>query len=99
MKKVGKYIGICCLVYLVICVIVAISGYEPKHDPPMTLEAQKLASQTFVTHKDGTLTRLEPKTAAMMIETCTMLAKMKFSDMTPNMLDVWNDCRSHGIGR
>lgn len=62
-------------------------------------EAQELAGQSFVKQKDGRVTPLGSKDAEMMVATCSILRKVKFSDMTPDMLSAWRICRSHGIGR
>jgi hypothetical protein len=100
--KIVKYFGVACLAYLVICVIIAVvqtSNDVRGLEVQQRAEARQLAGQTFVTHKDGSVTPLNPKDAEMMVETCTYLRKMRLSEMTSDMLSVLGNCREHGIGR
>ena len=101
MLKIVKYLGIVCLAYLVIVIVVAAvetSEHFANLSAEQEGEARKLASQGLVTHGDGSVTPLSPKDAKMMVETCSMLRATKFSDMTPKMLSLLDTCRSQGIG-
>lgn len=98
MKKLAAYCVVAVFAYLVICMVKAAVDTDVFAEE-QRVEARKLANRSLVTHEDGRVTPLSPKDAEMMLETCAMLRTKKLADFTPEMLSVWDSCRSQGIGQ
>ncbi|HEY6272640.1 MAG TPA: hypothetical protein VIX19_11715 [Terriglobales bacterium] len=65
--------------------------------PEQESQAQDLAARSLVSHADGTSSPMSIKQARIAIEDCSMLKDTKFSNMTPQMLSVWETCKGHGL--